>query len=780
MKVYAVWGSLVLALAIVAAACASSASKSAGFAPDGDDASASGDDATTDAESDAGSFGGGDVVSASTLKIQPADPVVNVTIKDGVVTVMPVAFTALANGTTPVAATWVLDRGDLGPIDAKGVFTASGGGVGKGHVTATYGSVIASTTVTVSIQATQNGAPSVTPDAGVGGVGGNGAGGPVDPGTQGALTGPATPPASAQELGWLYPYDKTVWPHGLLAPLLQWQTTHTASSVYIHLKQKYFEFKGFYSGVVLVNQPLDPAAWKVATNGNTGDPLHVELTIDDGKSVVGPIAEDWTIAPGQLQGTVYYDSYNTQLAPPITSEGQTQSAAVVAVRPGATQPTLALPAVAQTHCVVCHELSADGSTLFSQMNHPPDAYANGASYNLLTGGTQIASYSEAQPAPDGTDNNRKFAWSAVYPDGTFAMAGSNYAREAYYSGPSRLFARSNGNAIATTGWDSNQVVGAMPSFSADGKLLVFNFWSGTAMNGVNPGNGTSLAVVDFDCNAQKGGTTCGAPPFAASNAREIFREPSGSTHLPGWPTFLPNNSFVIFHHSLSWDTGGSDTCNTTATYGSPYNCMFTTWKGAQTELWIVDVPSAQGKTTSPVALDALNGKGYLPTNANHPNDAVLNYEPTVNPIASGGYYWVVFTSRRMYGNVANGAPYDLGDGTYPVPKKLWVAAIDLNPTPGKDPSHPAFYLPGQELNAGNMRGHWVVDPCRANGVSCETGDQCCNGYCRQGDAGGLVCTNQPQGCSQEYEKCTGSSDGGSDCCGTLQCLNGYCAATGVQ
>jgi len=45
-----------------------------------------------------------------------------------------------------------------------------------------------------------------------------------------------------------------------------------------------------------------------------------------------------------------------------------------------------------------------------------------------------------------------------------------------------------------------------------------------------------------------------------------------------------------------------------------------------------------------------------------------------------------------------------------------VAAIDINPTPGTDPSHPAFYLPGQELNAGNLRGFWVVDPCKQNGI----------------------------------------------------------------
>ncbi|MEO8875594.1 MAG: hypothetical protein ABI461_08410, partial [Polyangiaceae bacterium] len=114
------------------------------------------------------------------------------------------------------------------------------------------------------------------------------------------------------------------------------------------------------------------------------------------------------------------------------------------------------------------------------------------------------------------------------------------------------------------------------------------------------------------------------------------------------------------------------------------------------------------------------------------------------------------------------------DTTNPIPKKLWVAAIDINPTPGVDPSHPAFYLPGQELNSPNMRGFWVVDPCRSNGSSCDTGDECCNGFCRApGDGGGLVCSNKPPGCAQELEKCTSSAD----CCGTgsLTCINGTCS-----
>src|SRR5690606_27790029 len=118
----------------------------------------------------------------------------------------------------------------------------------------------------------------------------------------------------------------------------------------------------------------------------------------------------------------------------------------------------------------------------------------------------------------------------------------------------------------------------------------------------------------------------------------------------------------------------------------------------------------------PVPLDRLNGKNgstvYLPQlpqpinmsctgdsvpvgsiDADHSDDVNLNYEPTVNPIASGGYAWVVFTSRRMYGSVADIPPFcsdprgvDLIDNI--TPKKLWVAAVDLTAPPGTDPSHP--------------------------------------------------------------------------------------------
>jgi len=201
-------------------------------------------------------------------------------------------------------------------------------------------------------------------------------------------------------------------------------------------------------------------------------------------------------------------------------------------------------------------------------------------------------------------------------------------------------------------------------------------------------------------------------------------------------------------------------------------------------------------------LDQLNGKGYLPklltpstvtcdddngpisqVSPDHSDDVDVNYEPTVNPIASGGYAWVVFTSRRMYGSVATIPPF-CSDPRYldliqnVTPKKLWVAAVDLTQKAGIDSSHPAFYLPGQELLAGNARGFWTLDPCLGDGASCMSGDQCCNGYCEPGD-GGLVCSNAPPMgmCSGLGDKCTTAAD----CCDTTNgCIAGFCAATGPK
>jgi hypothetical protein len=200
--------------------------------------------------------------------------------------------------------------------------------------------------------------------------------------------------------------------------------------------------------------------------------------------------------------------------------------------------------------------------------------------------------------------------------------------------------------------------------------------------------------------------------------------------------------------------------------------------GARGELWWTDLAGHAH------ALDAANGKGYLPTGANgHDEDSTLQYEPTVAPIVAGGYAWVVFTSRRLYGNVATRNPFEsdprefdltAGNPSGPTTKKLWVTAISVPPKPGEDPSHPAFYLPAQELFAGNSRGFWSLNACKSDGASCEGGDECCAGYCGiTTEFGGICGSAPPNTCAKEYDKCNVDAD----CCSGsgLSCIAGHCA-----
>jgi len=770
--------------AAVQAGCGDSGEESQFVTPPGDDSSVidpsssggfgpgTGDGSPTDGKTT-------DPDALGTLVVTPPAATITVSVVNGVVTAnMPAAFSAAYSG-SPVVATWLFDRGELGDVASTGVFTANGKNVGEGTLTARFGSREGTAKIKVVIAQSQNGAL-IGADAGAGGFGGLGGvggeplGGPVDAATLAKLKGVAIAPASAAELGFLYPYNNTVWPRGLLAPLLMWQSTRDANAVYVKLSQGNYTYEGTFSYAA---QPagsdarkrvrLEDAVWKTATAGNLGDPLKVEVKVlaPDG-NVYGPITETWKIAAGVLKGTVYYNSYDSK----ITSPGGVETGGVIAIKPRSPEPVLAVPAQAGK-CHVCHTVSADGSTLWAQDDNPGNgdkSYAKGASYNLANPAAPRIVYDGiATPAQD-----RKFVWAGPYPDGSFALASSRYAREAYRgptpttagTGNSKLFSRADGSEVVASGLTGVVDSAVTPAFSPDGRKVAFNFWSGNGVGGVTAGAGRSLAVLDFSCGAPAGSTKCAAAgPNAFTGLREIFKDPAT---YPSWPSFLPDGKAVIFNNELAQGTCSGNTPDP----NSLYNCQLTTWFSAKSALWI----AKDGATKDARALAAANGTG-LPTNANHPNDAELNYQPTVNPVASGGYYWVVFTSRRIYGNLLADAPWGAsGDGGGPQ-KKLWVAAVDINGVVMTDPSHPAFYLPGQELGAGNSRGFWAVDPCKANGNSCESGDECCNGFCRKDpDGGALVCQDKPPGtmCVQEFEKCTVDAD----CCDPKQkCLGGKCA-----
>lgn len=685
---------------------------------------------------------------AHDITIDPMAPVLTVQTGQPVPTV---TFEAKVNG-SPVTALWLVDRGEIGLIDVhSGLFTPGGAIAGVANVTATVGTEEVSTTVTVKIVAEQNGV--TTGDAGPGsggwgGVGGEGPGVPVDAGVRALLEGAATPDSG---LTWLYPYDGTVWPLGILPPLLQWtQGTAPADAVYIHLTSEHYEYKGFFgrppllpAGAPLVRHPIPADVWKAATTSNAGGTLTASIVVAAGGAAYGPITQTWKLATGPLKGTVYYQSYGTALAKNyeggIGGDGRF-GGATLAIRGDSAEPTLVAGSNGgHDACRVCHSVSADGSRMIVQLGAN---YAASSSYSLTMG------YAETQyPAGD----NGKFGWVGLSPDGALGL--SNAAPlHAGQLGASNLYDMNTGAEVPATGLSAFVTRAGFPTFAPDGQNVAFSLIEGPGDGATGPGDGSQLVAMAFD-----------RPTSTFSTPRMLFK--ADATMAPGWPTFLPTNDAVVFSVQSRLNNAGE---------------FMMTRYGGRGELWWADLATGTAHR-----LDRANGvdagASYLPVGANgHDNDTMLHYEPTVNPVVSGGYAWVVFTSRRMYGNVATIDPWasdprehDLV--TQVTPKKLWVAAIDINAAPGTDPSHPAFYLPAQELMAGNTRGFWVVDPCKDDGEPCETGDECCGGFCQMDeDAGGLICSNHTNECSNEYEKC----EQDSDCCDFLTgtvCINERCA-----
>ncbi len=735
---------LISALALFTSGCAGCGSSSVvigGRTDGGSDAGASGG-GTTGGGTGGGTTGGGTGGGfTGALVISPRDVVLDLVVGQP----LPLQqFTATANGQSATPS-WSLMPSTIGTIDSSGLFTANPSGGGQATLTASLGSATDSTTLTVRVRIVQNGG-ATGQDAGLGGfggVGGEGEGGPVDPTTLTTLG--STPTADATTL--LYPYDRTVWPKDLLAPLLQWAPARSYDAVRITLTCPNFTFEGSFAKTAtpFLHHPIPQTAWRRASTQCAGSDASLRVVFAAGGQAYGPLTQTWRMASGSLKGVVYYNSYGTRLAKNYSGAlgpDPMFGGATLAIRGASTEPSLVAGGNGgAAQCRVCHVVSANGSTLLTQHG---DNISATSQYALRNANAETP----LMPA-DG-----RFAWGGLSPDGTLLFSNVGPIAGAA-GGASGLYAIPSGTAVTTTGLPSG-LGAATPVFSNDGKQVAFNFYAG------NGADQRSLAAMRFTA------------PATFSDFVNLHTPAAGQVAL--FPSYLPTNTGVVFQvETLSNGRFGE----TRSTCDDPGPCSSI---GTRAELWWVDVATRRAQR-----LDKLNGRGYVPAGPeSHDDDATLNYEPTVGPIASGGYAWVIFTSRRLYGNVATLNPWwsdprfhDISAS--PTPKKLWVAAIDLNAAPGTDPSHPAFYLPAQELLAGNSRGYWSADPCRADGESCGGGDECCGGFCVN-TGGGPVCSSNPGGapdggaqCSREFDRCTVDAD----CCdATAVCAGNRCATLG--
>ena len=321
-----------------------------------------------------------------------------------------------------------------------------------------------------------------------------------------------------------------MWPRGLLAPLLQWSPStagHAYDAVYVHLQENGFEYQGYFAanGAPFVNTPIPQLAWQTLSYSNSGDPVTVTLVFSSNGVAYGPLTETWKIAKGSLTGTVYYNSYGTNLAHNLccTIGGAKFGGATLAIKHGATSPVLV--AGSDSECRVCHSVSADGSRLVTVRGDSSN-YDGAAWYDLderLRGDGDVAERRPLRlprdvPRRDDADERRR------------ARLARRWARdERRTDGGAALRREARSRRSRRRGIPAGLQAGS-PVFSPDGKHVAFNFTGGT-VNGT-AADGVSLAAMDFDPASK-----------TFSNFRVLYKPPSGTSV---WPSFLPTNDAVVF------------------------------------------------------------------------------------------------------------------------------------------------------------------------------------------------------------------------------------------
>jgi hypothetical protein len=631
------------------------------------------------------------------LKVEPATATLTITAK-GSPQSQP--FKALV-GTSQVSATWSLSSFDIADIDSQGVATTTGITGGKVKVTATFGGKTATADLTVNVVLSED----VTTG--------------VDPANKAALGGAPSADPGPNPSKFLYPYDQTVMPKGILAPLVM-LSAGSVSPVDAKLKLATpgFTWEGFYK----VATPATPRftvpqdVWDAALATAAGGKVAVEVTKAASGQAYGPYAIQLTAAAGSLKGVVYYMTY------------QQPQNGLWAARPGnqgaATQ--------VKKGCVVCHSVSANGQMLSTGAEVSVQSAESGVYQVDLTGtATQIS----GSPSTLGGDS-RGLSFGAWTPDGKYVMRSKND----FWGGVNQMAWK-----VDVTGkkLDQATVVGLgasvsafLPAFSHDGKRLAF-----TQGNGETGAPGSAIRSIDvMDVAVDE---TAGPAGTLTFTNRQVVLDNGPSGKVAKYSTFLPDSNLLVLQESQLYDPahgGMLATRNASGQYG-----------GADGRLYLIDI-AQKGH----VELANAN-KGNVPADTDH------NYEPFALPVPAGGYYWVVFTSIREYGNMHQGSA---------VRKQLWVFAV--SPGASGDPSHPPFFLPNQ-TETKNERGFWALDPCKPLGSSCETGDECCEGFCvsqPNADGGSAKVCGEKSGCSQVGDKCV--LDG--DCCATsgAKCLGGYC------
>jgi hypothetical protein len=712
----------------------------------------------------------GDSASQGTLTISPKNAVLHVT---SLAALPSQAFTATAmtsGGPKTVAATWLLGNYSVAGITGAGVLTPTGAVAATITVTASYAGLSATTDATITVSTESTLGDVMLPDGTVIQQDASG----ITTADQTALSGSPGVDGGADVSPLIYPYDNTVFPLGLVAPVVQFVAGAVAPTDFkVSLDLVGFHWDGFgHIGdpstlLAAIPQSVWDGALESATLSGASPPsLTLSLVTASAGVAYGPSTANLVVAPGTLSGIIYYESYSSDPLPGDPDGGADAATdfGLWSVRPGSSTP----PSHLQPGCVLCHGVSASGNTLTASTDdqNGPTTGSNTGVFRLEADGgiTQLATAPTALPY---TENSaRGLGWATVSPDGTVVMRSVTQ-----YWGGDQLLAWATPSApllengmiqpLSTSLTVNGGLDMFVPEYSPDGKHLVYVTAQGGVDAGVPGTPSMSIGVLDISANlADAGADAAVAGSVTLSNAHTVYDstmsglpDGGGGNVFTKVPAFLPDSQSIVYEE--------------TAEYSPFSNGMLPDYvDNSETvyvdgELTMLQPNGTGGYVRVPLTL----------ANTGHdPNAATHNYEPKPLPVQVGGYYWVVFASTRA--DAYPGLQY---------PKKLWVTAISPGGG-GKDTSHPAFTLVNQAIvhEQKSQRAYWALAPCQPAGGSCQNTVDCCTGSCLPaGDASAaLACGTPPvTACVAQGGHCQAGQN--AQCCNAaqgVQCigtLNGY-------
>jgi len=710
--------------------------------------------------------------TCTSMILTAASPTITVTAIDGTtgaVTNSPVQTPVTATlapagcaGASP-SITWSIDNLDRATIDASGVVRNVAGVGGPLVITGYFGSLTASTILNVKVAIADAPAPATRPV----------------PAGQGAKY--SDPIGAPSDVTWEYPYDQTVFPLGLAAPLVQYIAgANPGNSVKLTLRYPAatgakFDWSMKIGELIKTTQevPIPQAVWRAFEQTAKGDTARITLQRWAASNLQTPTTRDIVFATDNLAGRIFYTEYERKgVAAPSPNPGgacgsfASNAARTRALDPG-TSTAVPIDAVGGGGCPVCHTVSANGRTLVTADR----AWgANAGVLRIDTGGTTTPIANSPQyPGTSAGEPYRGFAWAALAPNGDYALQGSFLWGNVRWDGATTAAAGAKPYVI----WKVSTTPGVAPVLEPSNWGLGNTFMLVPTF----APNGKKLAFIDGDATAGGGGWRRGLSIFDAdiaaksfTNRRNVVSTGAGGAILK-WPTFESDSESIVYVRSVATDRctpGACDGKTGNHGYGNMAPSNYNTGTG---ELWSVEAKAG----ATPVELQRAN-------DGERPDDENKAYQPTVLPQSQGGYRWVIFTSTRPFGHLVN----PVGTNATCAAGQLWVAAVDDTKSGAVDRSHPAFWLPQQNYstnittkNFTNERAYWVLDQCRAPGTSaaslCSSDDDCCAGSKCRID---LPVSSPPVRHCQTVTSCSlagNSCATTADCCSPAICAQAQCA-----